>query len=565
MQRAIEKFKKNSSINVGQTLFYHQTDFNMKIRDKILSNFRSIEYKRKRFFLYLIVFRPENIHELNQSFFIFDRDGSSGESAEKESKFSSFKIKSYPNFDGYIEGLLKAKEEITALGPEGQHKIVCYFENIFVLAAEHLEKLIMLINEEIVEELPNFRFNFLVNIVEKYQFTFRLKDLHVERIDYVSKNSLFFKALIKMIKGSVLPSPVFSPEFLGKIHRHFKDFCITLMTESNKWSIYKELHYVENFDEIDTKLKDPTFAAKARNHNFKFMVGLKILKLIGSVLLGVRPDYLHEWMVIVISSRQSIDFNKFNSTTHESLNAFGRRIDELGSRVVQRDLDDSHNALKCFFQKINTHIKTYNEEMQSGQKVEALAITPSSKNRREVLASLILSDSNLIKSYTGTLNEIYKELNQGIKLTIRDYYDWVEKTSWEFLMSDFKHIESMVNPDILGSFYEAIRYFPSYESPLFSTKILFDILKGKQTRNNASAIFEEFSASVKLHLESLNQSLKESGVKNKTVFLKSVDLFLYNQQLFEHLKLTTLTHSNIYKLEKLFYAKYRLPHKNSVH
>jgi hypothetical protein len=563
MRNAIKQFKTNSSIDVAQTLFYHQTDFNMKIRDKILSNFRSIENFSKRFFLYLIVFRPENIHELNQSFFFFEKDIPCNESGETENMFRTYRIKSASSLTEYIDELKKIKSELSELEGCDQHKIVCYFEQIFILSAADLEKLIFLINEDIVNEFPNYRFNFLINIIEKYQFNFRLKDLFVERFDFTSKNSLFFKALIKMVKASQLPSPIFSQDFLGKIHRNFKDYCGTLMVEANRWSVYKELQYVQNYEEIEKILKQEKFIIMAKEYNFKFSIGLKILKLIGKHFIGIRQDYLHEWMLNVLTSKNKIDFSLYNTACVSNFNYLTEKLLLIGEKVRLRKKNNENDACS-FFTKIEEAIKEYRHLLKNGRPKEDrnLPMVHDPRNSKDFIAHMILSKPTNSNQNSASLSRVYIELNEGIRKMVFDYFEFVLMQVPELLISDFEQLSSMVNPDITGSMFEAFDKLNIVNCPLYSARILFEILKNKPTRNNAISIFEEFKHSARDFLENCNSTSTKGNKKSSNKKLKKIDLFIYNQQLFEHLKMTNLSHSNVYKLDKLYFSKFSLNNNN---
>jgi hypothetical protein len=545
----IDEFKKKSMTNVAQTFFLQKSSFNMKVRNIVLRNFRSEELFSKQMFLNLIVFRPENIYELDQSFFFFDKDLGDAVSGQSDIKFFYHKVKPCSSYQGYLTALGFFKAELVSQISTHQMNIVCYFEQIFILSVEELENLIFLISEDIVEQFPHFRFTFLINIIEKYQLTFRMKGLHLERIDFESKDSLFYEALVKMVKSSLLPGPIFSPSFLSMIQRNFQDFSGTLIMEAQKWNLYKEIHYVKNFSTIGLLIKSKEFINEAKSYNMKFLMGLKLLKLVGEKFIMLLPSFLYQWMLEFIISKTRIEFKIHDSNCRTSFDNFGVEFKDLCAKADRL----GNEEITLLFRAIDESLKDFKllkDNKSSGEKKNNCQNNMQSRDKMHMLVSQISGKATEGPSPTI----VYTTLNDVLKKLISGYFFFLKHKAPGFLVTNFKEIEGMVNPDLPGFMYNSFDNLKVQTAPLYTTKIFFDVMKERQTRNDVVSILEEYSQLIQEQLEDINNSI--AGKKGKKKRLTEINLFIYNQQLFEHLKMTNLTHSNVYKIDKLFFSKF---------
>ena len=67
LKRIITEFNSKININVFQIYFCYQSNFSVTLKERIISNMAEIDKKDKKLFLYAIIFRPEDIYEVEHS------------------------------------------------------------------------------------------------------------------------------------------------------------------------------------------------------------------------------------------------------------------------------------------------------------------------------------------------------------------------------------------------------------------------------------------------------------------------------------------------------------------
>lgn len=573
MNEALQKMRKQTSNEVAEKLVSHLADFNLKMRNIIINNLRSPDLTDNQFFLYLIFFRPENIYELSQSSFCFETDIPIFRDGQPE-KFFFHRILKSIGIEGYCHHLKKLKADLNQIleqkktNEEFQGNMVVYFENLISISMQDLEHLVCILKEDIVEVYPQFKFSFLINIVEKYHVTFRIKNLHLQRIDFVSKQSLFYKLLMKMIKVSLLPGPVFSPRFLSRIERNFKDFCTSLCKETKKWITYKEIHLAMNFDRIYARTSIKKFKDAARILNYQFLVGLKLLKCVLKYYHELPSDYIHERMFTTIVEGIPLDFYKIQGEIERRYQNFLINFNKLGNKVRSLESNNSSFELVSFFEVAQKKFDEYKKKKDEGT-LFGKSQYFGSKSRGDFMVQQIVSTNvtagQYIRSSEG-MEDIFNHLNKGLEKMVFKYFTVIKDEEPAFLIDDYVHMESFVNPDMSGTMYEAFNSREVHDTMLRSSKQFFDIFKSIGYLSRAIDIVDTFESKIEDDslLSAYNKALKNSAERGKPPNLKSIDLFMYNQQLFEHLKLINLQYSNHYKIEKLFFAKYNLTQKEKI-
>jgi hypothetical protein len=573
MNEAVQKMKRQTSNEVAEKLVSHQANFNLKMRNIIISNLRSADLRSHRFFLYLIFFRPENIYELNQSAFHFEVKTPIVSNGQRE-KFMFFSISKNDKggIENYCENLRRLKSDLNEIINDTKEteevggNVVLAFVGLMALQIQDMERLVSILKEDLVDIFPQFKFSVLINIVEKYQVTFRIKNLHLQRIDFVAKNSLFYKILIKLIKVSLLPGPVFSQQFLSKIDRHFKDYCISLFKETKKWITYKEIHMIINFDKIHSASSTKKFKEDARYLNYQFLVGLKLLKCVLKSYFELHSEIIHEQIFTAIVQGKPLNFEAVQGNIEDRFKNFKRDFNELEKKVKGFEGEKSNFELGSFFDVAQERFKEYEDKKASGNASRAQKPSSGYKDRSDFMTQTIMSINNnagkLVVSSEG-MQPIFNYLNKGITKMVFDYFTAIKKIEPAFLIDDFVKMESHVNPDMPGSMYEAFTSGHIKDTTLESSKQFFDILKSGTAVTRTVHVMNNFEWQIQSGhmLQKYNQILKDQTQRGKAPSIKPNDLFMYNQQLFEHLKLTNLQHSNNYKIEKLFFAKHNMTDK----
>ena len=422
---------------------------------------------------------------------------------------------------------------------ESSKRVVCYFEGLFCLGSEDLEKLMVLLEEELASQYRNVKFNFVINIVDKYQLIFRQKNLCVERINFLGGSELFYKVLLKHIRHSLLPGPVFGSSFLLKLEQNFKDHCVSIMREASQWRRYREIYYLLNRSALQSAEQATTLNSKVKRLNILLQIGYKLCKIITLHYFRVSRAKLAQVVFEILVNSHEVCLSKYVSDAESLKISFAEKLENF--------LNETKLKIDQVPQIVDK-IKSLIVLLKKPREKSAMLTRQSSKSR--------LSKADKMAAFCGGISrpkdqtsELITSIRSCFISTFGEFFRSLDIELPYFVIKDYYQLNSKINPDPKGALYKQLMYIPSDLGSLQSNKRLFEILAGCSVKTSAVDVFKSYYK---------RNNSRKSDVDQKLTKPQEMDWYLYSLRVFEHLRLIKLTYQNTYKIEKKFFSKRHL-------
>ena len=533
------KMLNSKSSEHNNLLFQKSLEFDDQVNQLIISNFQLVKKIHFSFFLHLIIFPPANMDE---KFFFFANSGLVGNHTDDSVNYTVFKVASGIGIQHYLQEFLRIKTEIDHNITKVRKNVLCVFENFLNFGAENFEKLIILLNEEVISVLKDNRFCLLVSVLEGNQYSFQIKNMYLEKTHYYSHSVIFFEFLFEILKGGIGNYIFFSPEFFRKAIQHNKDYLGTLQFERQKWEIYKKIAIFRNKQKIDDF---------EENKTLKDSVDISYLRF--------------KWALKVLSKFIRITSQKSESETSILIMNFiagGYRESLLNYTAFFANKDEFFSKLPSVFPAVSTLKKFSNDqifkkktenfwkiiegkiEQSANQGLSSVSVGNQVQkiDRAELALGICKKQTNEFTTQFQRLKKCLLETFEGL---VEGHFRFIAEKTPFLWVNDYFEFNAFVNPDFYGSFYRAMQSFNNPNEAMFVVKVFFDVLKEKPEKCSAQEIVLTLHGKLKAipHYSALD----EDAV---------IDVYLYCQQLFEHFHLSKLTHKGVYFLEKNFFGKY---------
>lgn len=523
-------------------LFQKSLEFDDQVNQQIVQNFQLVKKHHYSFFLHLIVFPPANIDE---KFFFFTNLSSSSSSCDS-SNYTPIKIDNHNTIHGYLNQFEREKKAILSGSVKTKKNLLFVFDGFLTFSAENFEKLIILLNEEIISEMRDYKFCLLVSVTEGNQLSFQIKNMYLEKTPYYSYSIVFFEFLYQIFKGSEGNYIFFSSDFFGKAIQHNKDYLGTLQFEKQKWEIYKKIAIYKNVDKINELELNSNLRDQIDLSYLRFKFALKIMKKFIQIVTNKSDgDTAIFMMNFIVSGYKNFNLNYSSSVRNPDMILLKLKETYLEKRIFEKVKNDS---------LVKKKMQHFISLLSEGQNSET-----GSKNTNNLIGGASFSNEQFSErkekmiSYIGVQKNPFEVFFNKLKLTFSDAFESIVESHFRFLsekvpfllVKDYFEFNNIVNPDFFGTLYKTIHTFSGRDEPIFIVKVFFDILKEKPESCTAQEV-----------VQLLQSRLKEIPIYRDLDDDTIVDIYLYCQQLFEHLHLSKLSHKGIYLLEKNFFGKY---------
>lgn len=534
LSRRLLENKQNDHNNL---LFQKSMEFDEMVNQIIIRNFQLVKKSQFSFFLHLIIFPPANMDE---KLFYFTNNASTV--AEEQVNYSLFQVQNAGSAQEYLNRFLEIKAELQLKKSKFKRNILCHFESFVRFSADSFEKLIVLLNEEVISVLPEYKFCLLISVIEGHQYAFQIKNMYLEKTAYFSFASIYSEFLYRIFLGAKENYVFFGREFFTRAAQHNREYLGTLHFERKKWEIYKWLWVLRHAPQIDAfehnkSLKEVVDASYRR---FKFVV--KTLR----DFIEVAGKKSETEAPILVMNLLTSNYTDASLVMHPSY----RNIDELLQRlrmVVDKGKYDYKFMHDVDWKRITGDFWKAMQGTSSTEK-PTLSTLPNAKNgfalTQDRMHALISQASNPTQD---RWNKLKKAAFGMFETTVELHYRLLRDQAPFLLVDNYLELNCCVNPDLNGRVYRALFHFSNERDRFIMAKVFFDILKEKPEKCPVQEVLLTFQQRLR-HVPAFANDLHLND--------DQVDAFMYCQQLFEHLQMTRLTHKGVYFLEKMFFGKY---------
>lgn len=535
-RRMIES-KHNDQNNL---IFQKTLEFDDIVSQLVMTNFQLVKKSHYSFFLHLIIYPPANMDE---KVYLFAHAEASSQALEDTVNYTMFPIKNAATTQEYLNCFMEIKADLLSKRVKAKRNILCVFDAFVRFSAENFEKLIILLNEEVISSLPDYKFCLLVSVIEGHQYSFQIKNMYLEKTPYFSFGSIFSEFLFKIFKGSSESYMFFSPDFFKRAVQHNQDYLGTLQNERQKWEIYKRLSVFKNKEAIDKFENDKVVreVIEASYRRFKFAIKM----LYRLIEIGAKKSETE--VSILIMNFVVSGFNELPLNLHQSFRNYDDLLATLRHIIDKEHYSDKFRGDNDWARRTDAFWKAVSGATAGPSEARATSAkggfgvyqVADAKDRVDKIQQLFSQGKSPLTENWVALKKTVLNMFQSI---VESHYKIVRDRAPFLLVDNYHELSVATNPDFYGSWYSILYNYNSPQDALFIVKCFFDVLKTRPEKCTVQEVLFAFQ-----------QLLKKHGSEEEDYM---VDAFMYCQHLFEHLHFSKMTHKAVYFLEKNFFAKY---------